>query len=1102
MPIVLNHTASASTTPIRDRVRRGEFDHFLIIVPTRRRLRYLTREIIGMAPGTSVPALPLHTLGSLGELLVGEIFRPSRIADGPIQMLLYDSAIKASASALGYFSLRGRNDRLTRGTFEKIVDVVNNLKESGVYPDTLEEEVAFAELDEKAKLVDVTAIYKAYEEKLGVMGALDAADMFKMLRLRCSQPQFEKAFRALFPDVETVSLAGFDEFTHPELDFIRKLCAVKDLSVSLVFDFLPGNTELFGHLEENYKHFREIGFVDAGGKPMGAASMPMLTDQLRMPAVQDAVGHLARNMFKKSEVVSRVDLSQHVVVAQVRNRVQEVELICKIIKKLVHERPERDLSRVCVAMFQPQLYTDTMRVVFPKYGIPVNITDRFALSRSPVVVAILALLQIPVRGFRREDVLRALRSPYFTFGTGKSAIDYGNLVAVSSQLKITAGYSTWLKRIDTRCHFLTEEIERLVDEREKSSLMRDRSRLEKARADIQMVASWLDALTDQVIPRDFQRYLLELFDMLEIRKRLISGTSDVSLIEKDARAFASFLDVVEQMMGLLEVQGEGKRPHSLKYYLDQLNVAILKQRYNVREQFGNGVLVTAIEETRGLPLDVMIVAGLIDGEFPSVYQPEIFFSKQRQKEREQRHAWQNRYLFYQAVTNWSDKLYLVYPEKDGDLELVRSTFLDAFQDVADVTEWKDSASIPFWQDLFSEEEALRYAAAFPDDKDYAATFPEHLQAKLDAVKKSIAVDRSRTETHDLPHFEGIIGDRISLEIRQSLALLKERTYSVSQLESYGKCPYQFFAQRLLQLKVVEELEEELTPREKGSVLHEALFEFYTKRRDNNLPPITQCTDKQFEEGLAELTRITEQKLEQTEIPDAFWDLEKETILGKPGLRRGLLREFLDTERQRTTTLEPRYFEVAFGPNVGFRRGKDSSLSREETVRVGGINLRGKVDRVEVDDVAFAIVDYKTGKEVAKIEDIRQGMSLQLPLYLYALEQLFHAAPGSRRQPAAGLYYILREPVKIQVGIASAEYKGIAVEPSVKPKQLLATNEELRELIAEAVQMVNEYVENMAKGKFPLTTPDKVQKVCTFCSYKTICRIQTVRRVASENKESV
>jgi ATP-dependent helicase/nuclease subunit B len=1101
MPVVLYHNAPASTLSIRERVRRLEFDSFVAVVPTHRRLRHLTREIIRSVPGSTVPALPLHTLGSLATIMFQNLFGPQRIVEGPVQALLYDGAVKACARDLRYFTLAGRDARMSRGTFEKIIDVINNLKESGIYPEILEEEISAAELDEQQKLRDIAAIYKSYDAALDAMGAVDMGGLFKSLRLHCTQPQFERSFRNLFPNVNTISLAGFDEFTEPELDFIRKLCAVKELSVSLVFDYLAGNSELFGHLEENYRRFREMGFADRGARSVAASTMPMLTDQLRMPEVQESVGHLARRLFNTKETSGKIDLSQYVVVSQARNRTQEVELICKIIKRLALDRPERDLSRVCVAMFQPQLYTDIMRVMFPKYGIPVNITDRYALARSPVVVAIMALLQIPIRGFRRDDVLRALRTPYSVFGDAKSAIDYGNLVAISSQLKITVGYNTWLKRIGDRSTLVNGRMEGSSDEDERRSLSYELERLKKARADIEWLNRLFAEINQTVRPREFQHLLLRLLDRLAVPSRLVSGPSDMTRLhrEKDTRAYAKFLEVVEEAVALMEIQGEGEKPHSLRYYVDHLNVAILRQRYNVREQFGSGVLVTAIEETRGLPLDVMILAGLIDGEFPSAYQPEVFFSAKRMALREQRHVWQNRYQFYQAVTNWSERLYLTYPEKDGDLELVRSTFIDAVTGMADVTTWNYPEKAPFGEGFYSDEDLLRYAGANTDDPLYRDIAPPDLQETLNEIKKAIDVERSRTETHFLLQYEGLIFDHLSPEGKESLAQLRNRTYSASQMETYGKCPYQFFAQRLLQLKVVEELDEELSPLEKGSVLHEALFEFYTERRDKDLPQIAGCSDKEYEEAVQQLTRITEAKLAEREIPDAFWELEKESILGEAGTSSGLLRRFIDSERSRMTSLQPRYFEVAFGSKVGPSRGKDPILSTEETVSVGSVKMRGKVDRIEVGDKAFAIVDYKTGKDIARIDDIRQGISLQLPLYLYAMESLLARNSATTLQPAAGLYYQLRDKVRIQVGIASAEYKGIAFDKAPS-KQLLPTNDELSNVINEAVAIVNRYVEDMAEGKFPLTTPDKVQKVCVFCDYKTICRIQTVRRVPQEKPE--
>ena len=102
---------------------------------------------------------------------------------------------------------------------------------------------------------------------------------------------------------------------------------------------------------------------------------------------------------------SETDFSGEVTLLRAHNRIHEVELICKLIKQLAAEKPERDLSAICVAMFRPQIYTDIFREQFDRFGIPANITDRFSLCRSQFVVTLFGLLQIPLNGFRRDDLL-------------------------------------------------------------------------------------------------------------------------------------------------------------------------------------------------------------------------------------------------------------------------------------------------------------------------------------------------------------------------------------------------------------------------------------------------------------------------------------------------------------------------------------------------------------------------------------------------------------------------------------------------------------------------------------------------------------------------
>ena len=449
--------------------------------------------------------------------------------------------------------------------------------------------------------------------------------------------------------------------------------------------------------------------------------------------------------------------------------------------------------------------------------------------------------------------------------------------------------------------------------------------LKKARTDIQRVYRLTQDITASVTAREFRRRLGQLLERLDVPRRLIARGVPVShdLLEREVRAYARFLQVVEETVELLEFQDGPSTTHPLGYYAEHLRMAVLRERYNVREQFGRGVLVTSIDETRGLSLDVMILAGLVDGEFPSVYQPEVFFSTKRQTQREQRYLWQNRYLFYQAATNWSDHLYLTYPEKEGELELVRSSFVDALLKIAEVDLRTDRRDIPFDDHLCSEEELLRWRVTHVAmEQGSPASIPEVAVVKLGRVQRAIEVERSRVSTHLFPDHEGMIFAALSTNARSALAQMKLRTYSVSQLETYARCPFRFFAERILHLNVVRDLEEGFTPLERGNLLHEALFEFHTRRRDGGLPSLPRCSDAEFAAAIEDLTRIIEEKMARFDIDDPFWEVDRQMILGWRGGRRGLVREYLEFERQRKLEVEPRFFEVAFGDELGVGGGTD------------------------------------------------------------------------------------------------------------------------------------------------------------------------------------
>jgi ATP-dependent helicase/DNAse subunit B len=99
-------------------------------------------------------------------------------------------------------------------------------------------------------------------------------------------------------------------------------------------------------------------------------------------------------------------------------------------------------------------------------------------------------------------------------------------------------------------------------------------------------------------------------------------------------------------------------------------------------------------------------------------------------------------------------------------------------------------------------------------------------------------------------------------------------------------------------------------------------------------------------------------------------------------------------------MRPVHLELSFGmadPNL-IRRGEMDPQSIQHPVRIHlpgevTIRVRGKVNRVDVDEEGYyAVYDYKSGA-VADPKRIREGAHLQLPLFLWAVQQVLGLDPA-------------------------------------------------------------------------------------------------------------
>ncbi|MEJ2483936.1 MAG: PD-(D/E)XK nuclease family protein [Gemmatimonadota bacterium] len=240
-------------------------------------------------------------------------------------------------------------------------------------------------------------------------------------------------------------------------------------------------------------------------------------------------------------------------------------------------------------------------------------------------------------------------------------------------------------------------------------------------------------------------------------------------------------------------------------------------------------------------------------------------------------------------------------------------------------------------------------------------------------------------------------------------------WSASQLEQYGRRPFDYFLDRVLGVRASEEVEDTTSPASRGSLAHTILERFF--RRLEGATPET-LTD----EALDLFERVAVEALDEAEAAEGQW-------LGEPALWRVTreqivesLRAFLERELPRLAKdgSWPVRLEFAFGEDEGDRfelQGTDLR-GREQRMRV-----RGRIDRVDAkpgkEGAELRVLDYKWGG-YPRAAGYRDGSVLQTAIYLRAASRL----PGIDGRVTWGAYRPITKPTASGARLAADDVDSV------------------------------------------------------------------------------
>lgn len=1071
-------------------IAAGKNSAFLFLLPTTTLVEQAAHQVIAASPQRAVAGLPIHSFDAFIDRVIREAQRPlASLADREREVLLGGLVSEmAQKGELSYFT---RIAELP-GLAWSLANSIAELKMADVSPERL----WLAVQDQGEKLLDLVAIYRAYQQLLERRGLMDKEDRYRLVAdLLTDEPERYLA---------SVELFLADQF--------YDLTPIQGVIFTAIAKYVDASRVHFGAMDASRPELAQI--LERSLLRLGQIQVEFSVPEAG--GLRPSLDHLGEHLFRPTAPES--DEVDGITVIEAPDPERELSQVAKAIKRrlLAGLKP----WQVAVVVRDPAAYSQSMVKVFEREGIPYRMNVQAGLAENPLVQAVLMFLDSSRRepqGFSLERLLKCdllMRDPRLA----------ERVASLWPTVGLVGSWRQWLERLQTAR-------ERAVHQAQTNRVGDDDETERKVEVDTAFFDQGAALLTGlsaimQLIPRSgrpsaISRGLLLALKRLGVEQNLRRGMlrrgdeTGLRLLGRDFAAWKELHGLIDELPRTLALWSGNEPEITLADYISQLRQLGSSASYRLPSGHPAGVAVGSPSQLRGQEFELVCIIGLTDKSFPrSIRADWVIPDTVRQQL--SRHGivldrswdlWQReKLLFFLAASSARSELLLSYAATDAaGQSQVPSQFIHEVtrlftpgalayevigrEQIFLADPWAATHQRELGQALCG---TLRTGAA---STLAASEAGEAARSELAALTAQLQPEHWRAtwqraqvvDRRQLPEpgeYDGLITDE---QLLVSLAgeFGAKRTHSISSLGQYALCPFSYLCQRELGVEPLEEVDEELSPIAKGNLYHEILRRFFERYRGQSLVPEKQP------DYLVEMQAIIDQlwsELPMQSPHPKLWELVRQRV--EKEMERVIGYE-LDLVAQHQGLVQPRLLEWGFG--LPTRDGMDPQSTDQPlvlTTEVGEIRIIGLIDRVDTSaDGRVVVYDYKTGKP-PEPKDLIEGLNLQLPVYLWAVEQL---SPVGQQAVGAAFY-------DLRAGNATRGLWQEAVAESFKIHKRNAgrlTDPLWQELMASLRARIADYVSGMRQGRFT-TTP---RKSCpSYCSYKEICRYDP-RRFAGQGEES-
>ena len=781
-----------------------------------------------------------------------------------------------------------------------------------------------------------------------------------------------------------------------------------------------------------------------------------------------------------------------------KNQYSEIEYVAKNIINLIKNNNYK-FNEIGIITKNVNTYSALIKAIFAKYEIPVFIDEKKDLNQNILIRYILSILEIIIKNYSYESVFNYLKINF-------SEIDEDDIFKLEKYC-IKYGIKNNKFKKDFIYEINNEEINYLNELRKK--IINPIINLEKKINKKQNIKNIIKELYLFLINENIENKLNKKIKELE-------NKNNFELAKEYKISYEIIINIFDEISNIFN-----NEEFTLDNFYKIFKIGLKNSSLGKIPASQDGVTVGDTERSRTHKVKAIFIIGLNDGVFPSVNKDEGFINDtDRSILKDQgielakgtiENLYDDNFNIYKAFTTAEEKLFLSYCQSDTDGKSLRPSTLilkikKIFPELIEKNDILEKQNYFINEKELYEEFISKIISEYNEEKinNNLFLFYKYFNENNN-YKKILKNNLSYIKKLKMP-------EKIKKENIQKLYGNKLKT-SVSKLETYKSCPYEYFLQYSLKIKEKEELK--VKNLDTGSFMHDVINSFFEEIKNNKI----NIKNIQDEELKKIINKIIDEKLNNNKNY-IFTATEKYKLLVKR-LKRIILKALkYIILGLKVSDFEVEGTEVAFDEKKGTYKPIEIKLENGKTVEIVG-----KIDRIDIakdeNNKYLRIIDYKSSVKDIDYTNIYAGLQLQLITYLDAMCKIEDFIP------AGILYFNLLEQIinsdkkmtdeeieeKIKnnfkmkgliladVRVAKMQDNNLMASTQSKiipaymdktenlspKKSSIATKEEFEKLQKYVNNTIKEISKEILNGNIKLKPYYKNKKTpCEYCSYKNVC----------------